>query len=310
MKNLATSRFSGKMLPLLASTEAPRNWRDWIHENIEKGRSQDFQCRIDIDAELASLLLAEFNGRNRPLRVNGAEEWAARIKRDEWMVTSQGISLGADGHLNNGQHRLAGIAASGRTVPCWVMFGEPVEAFYVLDTQRTRSAADALHILQEKHPVLLAASARLLVIVQSSTPRTMSSATTRLIGHAVIAETVLGNPSLRQAMAPAHRFNAAIPKTSSAGAAVAWHLINTRSSVAGRLPEFWEVLCTGLGITKERDACNVLRRAAQTGRISPTKGSPGPYVAASILIAWNLWSAGKQANGVSWPDKAPFPAPR
>ena len=310
VSNLSSNKQFSKTLPLPLPGPSLRNWRDWLEDNIAKGKRDNFMVRVDVGPDLASVLLLDFNNRNRPLRINGAEEWAARINRDEWIVTSQGISLGEDGQLNNGQHRLAGIVASGRTVQCWMMFGEPVEAFYVLDTQRTRSAADALHILNEKSPHLLSAAARLLLVVSSTMPRTMNSNVTRSINHAKIAETVMANPKLRNATAHAFRFSSALPKSSSAGAAVAWYLINERSARADKLPEFWDIVCSGIGILKERDACNVLRRAIQTGKVVRAKGAAGPYVSASIIIAWNLWAWGKQANGISWPDREPFPVPR
>lgn len=282
----------------------------WLAHQIERGKREDFQVRAQLTPELAGLLLKHHNNRNRPMRPKRANEWSERLKAGKWLVTSQGISLGVDGNLNNGQHRCSGIVLSGVAVPCWIMFGEPVEAFYVLDTQQTRSASDALHILGEQNTQVLSAAARVLLVVSSTQPRSMTGSIGRAIDHATIAETVMNNPELRTAATFGQRFSSALPKTSTAGASVAYYLISTRSKHANRLPDFWTRVCSGVGIAHEKEPARVLRRGVETGRLIRIKSASGPYTAACIIIAWNMFVAGKLANGLSWPENEPFPVPR
>src|SRR5579872_3737284 len=97
-----------------------------------------------ISPERADQLLARNEG-NRQLRPQRVAFFAGIINRDEWRLTSQGISISPTGRLLNGQHRLAAVVASGRTVPIQITYDEPEENFALLDTDMLlRRAGDFL----------------------------------------------------------------------------------------------------------------------------------------------------------------------
>jgi hypothetical protein len=74
------------------------------------------------------------------------ERLAHAIVTGQWMVTHQGIALGPDGAVLDGQHRLAAIVLADQAVDVLVVRETSEEAFAVLDTGVARTTADTLKI--------------------------------------------------------------------------------------------------------------------------------------------------------------------
>lgn len=53
------------------------------------------------------------NESNRPLSKTVVSGFASAMRRGEWKLTHQGIALGQDGQVVDGQHRLSAIVESG-----------------------------------------------------------------------------------------------------------------------------------------------------------------------------------------------------
>lgn len=91
--------------------------------------------------------LLELNTRNRPMERTRVLALRAAWQRGEWKLTHQGIAVGKNKLLLDGQHRLQFISElpAGTCVPIMVT-SEMDDVFGVIDTGRIRSAADEMGI--------------------------------------------------------------------------------------------------------------------------------------------------------------------
>jgi len=99
-----------------------------------------------ITPEDAHALLAK-NVSNRNLRESRVETYAGQMRAGKWRLTHQGIAVGADGNLYDGQHRLHAIARAGMPVQMLVVRGLDPHAREEIDTGEKRSAGDNLAIV-------------------------------------------------------------------------------------------------------------------------------------------------------------------
>jgi hypothetical protein len=98
---------------------------------------------VNVTPEMA----ADWLGRkrpNRPLRQRVVSKIQRDIEAGNWRMTGDAIKFGSDGLLDDGQHRLAAIVASEKTVPCLVMTGLGPDARHLVDTGTPRKYGDML----------------------------------------------------------------------------------------------------------------------------------------------------------------------
>jgi hypothetical protein len=100
---------------------------------------------IDVTPALA-LALLEWNLNNRSINPDRIEMYARDMVAGAWCPNNQGIAIGADKLLHDGQHRLWAVVKSGCTVQMLVAVGLPADACPTIDQGRSRSVGDALQI--------------------------------------------------------------------------------------------------------------------------------------------------------------------
>lgn len=101
-----------------------------------------------ITPERARALL-QLNVVNRRFRPGWAKTLKQRMERGEWKLTHQGIAIGSDGTLKDGQHRLHAVALYGKPVQMTVFYDAPADTFGVLDQGLRRSIDDQLGTKKE-----------------------------------------------------------------------------------------------------------------------------------------------------------------
>ena len=110
---------------------------------------------VEVTPDLAQKWLNEKNTHNRPMYERVVETYALDMKRGKWAFNHQGICFNDDGVLDDGQHRLAAIVRSGKTIPFWVFRGMPrtqgsngdtIITQDTIDDIRKRSIGDRLHL--------------------------------------------------------------------------------------------------------------------------------------------------------------------
>lgn len=90
--------------------------------------------------------LLKYNDLNRPIRKNIVDYYSNQMLNGQWTLSGQTISLTYDGRLIDGQHRLAAIIKSGKSIYCNIARNVPEESFVNYDRLRSRSTGDVLGI--------------------------------------------------------------------------------------------------------------------------------------------------------------------
>ncbi len=91
--------------------------------------------------ELAAMML-ELNKRNRKLSESVVGKYVAEIEFGEWYASSAGVGVSEEGILLDGQHRLAAVVKSEKTVPLLFVWNLPAMAQQKIDRQKKRSLFD------------------------------------------------------------------------------------------------------------------------------------------------------------------------
>ncbi|GAA1278644.1 hypothetical protein [Saccharothrix xinjiangensis] len=116
--------------------------------------------------EVATEILGR-NIDNRPLDRHTVEMYASAMVRGEWKLSHQGIAVDHQGVLLDGQHRLAAVVKSGKSVPMLVIRGVQRDTFSVVDTGKRRSAGDTLRLTGAQDTNHLAAALRYLYMYET-----------------------------------------------------------------------------------------------------------------------------------------------
>jgi hypothetical protein len=129
-----------------------------------RGAELDLEI-VTITPELAQEWL-DRGGNNRKVTRRRIEAMTAAIQRGEWQLTGEAIKLDDEGRVRDGQNRLHAIVQAGIPVRSVVARGVSEDAFDVMDTGRSRNAADVLHIHGFPSQNALAAAARGLMFIE------------------------------------------------------------------------------------------------------------------------------------------------
>jgi hypothetical protein len=121
-----------------------------MRSKVEKVGPELAQKWIDASAERAQ----------RSVSQKRVEKIAHAIDAGQWQVTHQGIALGENGTVLDGQHRLHAIVMAGRQVEVMVTRDAPEASFDVIDTGAVRTTADTLRIAGYTNTNVLAATVR------------------------------------------------------------------------------------------------------------------------------------------------------
>jgi hypothetical protein len=118
-----------------------------VAELVRRATSSKRDAQVlSITPVMAAILFIDYNKQNREWNYNSTLGYLRQIEAGEWEYTCQGIGFLVGGNVGDGQHRLAAIALSGRTIEVLVAFGMTEAAIVTLDTGRRRQPADYLHI--------------------------------------------------------------------------------------------------------------------------------------------------------------------
>lgn len=100
---------------------------------------------FDVSPALATKWL-ERNTRNRALRDDVVQRYAADMKAGRWMVTGDAIAFDKNGAIVNGQHRLWAVIFAEMTVPMLATFNLEPDVVRVLDDHLKRKLTDIVKI--------------------------------------------------------------------------------------------------------------------------------------------------------------------
>jgi hypothetical protein len=119
---------------------------------------------------------------NRAIVRSRVDKLAHAIVSGQWRITHQGIAIGEDGAVLDGQHRLRAIIAADTAVETLVVHDADPETFRVVDTGAARTTADTLRIQGHANPNVLSAMVRGFIVYDAlvGTTENFSGALARL----------------------------------------------------------------------------------------------------------------------------------
>ena len=129
---------------------------------FEKDTKPKFEVH-DITPDMAKTILTYRNKNNRNYRYNQLAKLSDAIEKGEWKVTNQGLAFDKEGNLIDGQHRLAAVLQTRKTVPMMVATNMPADIFNVIDSGCKRTTGDALDILGSENGLVVSGAIKIFI---------------------------------------------------------------------------------------------------------------------------------------------------
>lgn len=250
----------------------------------------------------------EKNVKNRAIKPRALQRLVDQMNDGEWKEnTGEAIKFARDGTLIDGQHRLQAVINSGKTFKFLVIKGLNKEVFEVIDTGKARNAGDALHLMGVKNYYNISALIRNYLYLRAG----------RILNKQ------------NDAVSTSHKIIEAYEEDPQG-----WHDVNQKASIlyqtiskiitqtmigcyykffSEQEPEetevFFQKLCSGVGISDERDPIAVLRKIFIENAISDkrlTNSAKNAY----MIVTWNSHLLGKKYKVIPYnylKDKFPIP---
>lgn len=260
-----------------------------------------------ISPEEAAELLTR-NESNRPLSKTVVSGFASAMRRGEWKLTHQGIALGEDGQVVDGQHRLSAIVESGVPTETLVFTEVGNDTFDVLDAGRKRNASDALAIAGEKSTHLLASMLR-IVWLYNNRPDSSWSGGSAAVTTPQILETLEKHPKVRDFVTPGLEIANATGTIKSAAAGASY--LVSRNNAKKKTAPWFDGLIEGAGLTKgdarlkyRNHMLNLARKqASEVQRRRDNREHVWIY-----LTAFNAWADGTTLPSIRYTQGKAMPS--
>lgn len=265
----------------------------------------------DVGPELAAEFLTK-NTMNRPTNAEYIAGLVTQMRNGNWHETGESISFAEDGTLLNGQNRLNAIILSGTTQKLLIVEGVDKAAFKYMDTGKTRSAADVVHIAGFKSSSHLASIAKTFMIYE----RDVLSLIAAGAGHVNKVRYGLTNQDILSYVTEHHEFIMEAFKLANSCYykgrfltvnewALLYHVLSKKDKL--QATAFLNAVAAG-NTLKEGSFMLRLRNL-----LSEAKMSGRPYVPkvrlAMVFKAWNLYRTGRSKGSVKFEAGEEMPKP-
>src|SRR5881275_2926526 len=264
---------------------------------------------MTISPELAQEWL-DRGGTNRKITRRRIDAMTAAILRGEWRLTGEAIKLDDDGRVRDGQNRLHAIVEAGIPVRSVVARGVSEDAFDVMDTGRSRNAADVLHIHGFPSQNALAAAARGLMLIERYGRVFPSQRDSHLyITPVTTLQYVEEHPEIVDGV----RLGDRIYHSGIQGGIGLWSIITTLFLRLDpkQAEQFAEHLTTGAGLHRGHPLLMLRNRLVGSQRDQYSTLSGREALVAIAIKAWNAWRDGKTLQALAWRGEGrraePFP---
>jgi hypothetical protein len=138
---------------------------------------------VTMTPEWAHQILTTQNTKNRQLRPSVVRRYARAIEAGQWKLTQQGVAIGSNGVLLDGQHRLAAIVDTGQPVQIALATDCDPSIFMVMDTGFARKASDVLQMEGISNSTILAAGIKLCILYERHSDKIWSGWDLRFPSH-------------------------------------------------------------------------------------------------------------------------------
>lgn len=140
-----------------APAEEHRRMTRWLDERIVAAKKKPSVEIVTLTPVLASLLLTR-NSVNRPISRINAASLSSDIASGRFVFNGESIVVSETGTLNDGQHRCMQVVATGRPIETVIVFGAKEETRFTIDTGKSKSASNLLHMKGRKYTHVLASA--------------------------------------------------------------------------------------------------------------------------------------------------------
>lgn len=242
---------------------------------------------VKISPAIAEKMLGR-NVRNRHVSARTVEKYRRAMATGEWTITGEAVKFSASGELLDGQHRLAAVIESGRTVPMMVVKGLPSAAQDVMDTGRARTVGDQLGIAGFTDPSLLAAVARAVLNYEADALALDRPTTTPEVRELVAGNALIGFATSRaRAIARGCDLRPAV-------AGATFYLLMKVDDTKAQV--FFERLTDGADLPSGSPIL-ALRARLRTLRDERTR-LPTEALVALVFRTWNAWRGGRKLSSL------------
>lgn len=259
-----------------------------------------------ITPEVAERLLTA-NVHNRALAVHSVGRYAQDMASGNWEFTGDPIRVAADGSLLDGQHRLAAVMKSGRSIVMMVVSGLTSSSQDLMDSGRKRTAGDMFRLAKKANPTLLASTTKLVLaykqgrIVTAGSGGTFASAASKAEQRKLASS----DPLVSWAVSIAATSAKTVPARPAARAFSLWLMATVDKAEA---EEFI------LSLAEMRTNGSGDPRLAVLTQLANRKTADSSAVKEAFLLvsAWNAWRRGEQLGHfkvMSSGRPRPFPKP-
>lgn len=244
------------------------------------------------------------NFQNRNIRPKIVSLYAKDMHNGEWRASvATPICFSESGDLIDGQHRLAAIIDSGKTIQMVVVRGLAKGDQLVIDTGIRRSFADHLKMRGEHNVTQLAAILRAVSLYEMQ-----GNLSSNRISHPTMLDTLERYPTLRDVVSPVWRINQEVGMGYNAGGLTWWLFDQINHDDCAT---FFDQLVSGAGL-EEGNPILTLRKVFLADIRGRRNFNLTPNFKAAITIkAWNKWRQGDSLQQLRWlgggNNAEPFP---
>lgn len=264
-------------------------------------------CRLEVITPAdAKKLLSKHKG-NRKMRAPNLAMLINEIKTDKFEITGETIKLDWDGNLMDAQHRLEACIAANKPIETFVVRDLDPKVMAIIDTGKSRSAADLLHMSGIDDAATIASMVKFVIAFnRGAFGAAISVSSTAQITNAAIGEYTLKH---LKSLSLSAEFASIKLSTKIVGPALisSLHYIFKGKSEEDA-DDFCQRLLDGTQL-KKTSPIYVLREKLLNDSRSKHKMTR-PLRVATICKAWNLYREDKTVSIISYDaNKEGFPKP-
>lgn len=267
---------------------------------------------LEITPEMASDWLSTRRWiHNRRISDHTTSKYVTDMREGLWKLTRQGLIFDTEGYLIDGQHRLRAVANlqpeeltakyGNPWIPFWVYPDEPTDTFDAYDQNFRRTVA---HLINDPHPVAVAAGARFLASLRDmdpwSFPRFSRLSTAEILRTkdewpelTRFAGEIIGSRNKARVLPSAHM-------------AVVCQASRTELGTPENIASWFEVLGSGASANPNDPRLKLRDRFLRDRTLSLSVNRPLAY--SMIVKAWNAHATGMDLSVLRWMQSEQIPA--
>ena len=252
----------------------------------------------------AKILLAKNEG-NRKVSERAVQFLYDQMVAGDWLLTADTIKLGKNGRLLDGQHRLQALVKYGKPIDMYVAEGLDEKVFNVLDTGKTRSAADLLSMKGYKSASNVAGSVRSILLFKNGNFATIETGKMAKASNSQVLRWVEANPEIHEVIQYTWTIYQKFRFLSHSTITMLYWILSKKSQTD--TDTFFEKYATGIDLS-ETNPIRHLRERLLKDSVNKSKLRVREKVAL-FIFAWNAFRQKKKMQQLTLQKNYVFPKP-